>query len=580
MNNGKHKFAKTSIRMKHLKTLIFIGLLLPGVLQAQKQSKKQMYATYQEGKKMLVDQKYTEAMTRFKTLMVPLKNNVYEEFAYYYYGLAALKSKQTEESKQAFTRLIEKFPDWVKKEEVYYAFGDIFFREKDYKSALKYLNWIKAEGMQNDIANMKGFYLVSVDLAELKKIQGNNPNDKVIGQLLVNKIAANSEDLKELDMMEALIESLKLERPTNQKVKGKIFTKKEYNIAVILPFNLEVLKSRERNRLSRISASLYQGMRLAKQELDSTGIKLNLIAFDVLRKGDDTLNLIMKEGNMTNIDLIVGPLFDKQFQKVAEFANQNKINIINPISNKSALVKNDFIMMYEPSLETQGRKSAEFAVTQLSSKKAMVFYGRSTKNKTIAENHKQAVEANGGEVAQFQQLSTSNITGLKQMLKKANPAEIGHIFISSSSQLVASQMLKVLNELSIKAPVIALDSWLKFQKMDTVQYERQNVHIIDPEFISESVLKTTKFYQAYKNTTKVAPNNYACAGYDLMHYFGRLLKQHGVKTSLKNIVQKKQPKKGQLINGFDFRGASDNQFVPIVKFNKGILTQVNSFKEN
>ena len=564
--------------MKHLKILILIGLLLPGALYAQ--SKKQMYAAYQEGKKLLVDEKYTEAMTRFKTLMVPLKNNVYEEFSYYYYGLAALKSKQIDESKQTFTRLIERFPDWVNKEEVYYAFGDIFFREKDYASALKYLNKVKGEKMQQDIASMKGFYLVSTDLPTLKKIQQENSNDKVIAQLLVNKIAKTSEDLKELDMMEALIESMKLERPVKQKVEGKRYTKKQYNIAVILPFNLDILKSRQRNRLSRISASLYQGMRLAKKELDTTGIKINLIAFDVLRKGEDTLNLILTEGNFTNVDLIVGPLFDKQFQKVAEFAAKHKINIINPISNKSVLVKNDFTMMYEPSLETQGRKSGEFAIKELGSKKAMVFYGRSSKNKKIAENHKQAIEANGGEVAQFEQLGTANITSLKQMLQKANPDEIGHIFISSSSQLVASNMLKTMKELNIKAPVIALDSWLKFQKMDTLQYENQNVHIIDPEFVSESVVKNSRFYQEYKSSTKVEPNNYACVGYDLTHYFSGLLQSYGVKTAFKNILQTKPPTKGLLINGFDFRGGSDNQFVPIVKFEKGVLKQVNNFKEN
>lgn len=562
--------------MKHLKILILIGFLVPGILQAQ--SKKQMYATYQAGKKLLMDQKYSEAMTEFKRLMVPLKNNVYEEFSYYYYGLAALKSQKTEESKQTFNKLIERFPEWINKEEVFYAFGDIFFREKDYDNALKYLNRIKTEKMQQDIANMKGHYLVSIDLPTLKKIQQANATDKTIAQLLVNKIATSSEDLKELEMMEALVESMQLERPKSQKITGKIYTKKQYNVAVIFPFNLEVLKTRQRNRLSRLSASLYQGMRLAKKELDTTGIKLNLIAFDVLRNGGDTLNLIMNEGDLTNVDLIVGPLFDKQFAQVAEFAAKNKINIINPISNKSSLVKNDFIMMYEPSFETQGRKSAEFAVKDLSSKKAMIFYGRSKKNRVIAENHKKTIEDNGGEVVQYQQLKASNITQLKEMLQKANPEEIGHIFVSSTSQLVASKMLSTLSMLKIKAPIIALDSWLKFQKMDTLQYERQNVHIIDPEFVSQSSIKKTKFYEVYKGISKVKPNEYACVGYDLLHYYAEYLQHHGVKTSFKNLAQKKIARKGRIVNGFDFRGASDNQFVPIVKFDKGVLKQVNSLK--
>ena len=562
--------------MKHLKLLILTGLLIPGILQAQ--SKKQMYATYQAGKKLLMDQQYPEAMTQFKKLMVPLKNNVYEEFAFYYYGLAALKSKKIDDAKQTFTQLIEKFPDWVNKEEVYYAFGDIYFREKDYANALKYLNRVKAESMQQDIANMKGFYLVTSDLPTLKKVQQDNPTDKTVAQLLVNKIATTSEDLRELELMEALIESMQLERPKAQKVKGKIFTKKEYNIAVILPFNMEVLKSRQRNRLSRISASLYQGMRLAKKELDSTGVKLNLIAFDVLRKGEDTLNLIMNEGDLTNIDLIVGPLFDKQFEKVAEYASKRKINVINPISNKSSLVKNDFVMMYEPSIETQGQKSGEFAVKELASKKALVFYGRSKKNRTIAENHKKGIEASGGQVVTYQQLKTSNIGELKSILQKNNPSEIGHVFVGSSSQLIANKVLNTMSELGIKAPIIALDSWLRFQKMDTLQYERQQVHIIDPEFVSETKAKNTQFYQVYKGISKVEPNSYACVGYDLVHYYGDLLKRYGVRTSFKKKIEKQPAKKGRIVNGFDFRGQSDNQFVPIVKFKRGVLRQVNSLK--
>ncbi len=564
--------------MKYLKILILIGLFLPNTVFAQ--SKKQMYKTYQEGKKLLIDEKFTEAMVRFKTLMVPLKKNVYEEFAYYYYGLAALKNNQLEEAKQTFTRLIERFPDWVNKEEVYYAFGDIYFREKDYTNALKYLNRIQAEKMQQDIVNMKGFYLVLLDLPTLKKVQKENASDKVVAQVLVNKIAATSENLEDLEMMEALIESMKLERPKSQKIKGKRYIKKEYNIAVILPFNLEILKSRQRNLLSRISASLYQGMRLAKKELDTTGVKLNLIAFDVLRKGEDTLNLILSEANFTNVDLIVGPLFDDQFVKVAEFAAKHRINIINPISNKSILAKNDFTLMYEPSIETQGKKSGEFAMKELGSKKAMIFYGRSTQNKKMAENHKKAIEDNGGEVVQFEQLGTTNITQLKEMLQKVKPTEVGHIFVSSSSQLVASKMLNAMEELKIKAPVIALDSWLKFQKMDSVQYERHNVHIINTEFVPKAVVNASKFYQEYKKSTKVAPNNYACVGYDLTHYFGGLLQTYGVKNSLNNILQNKAPKEGRLITVFDFRGGNDNQFVPIVKFEKGVLKQVNTLGGN
>lgn len=564
--------------MKHIKLLIVVGLLIPGLLQAQ--SKKQMYETYQTGKKLLMNQKYPEAMIAFKKLMVPLKNNIYEEFSFYYYGLAALKSQKLDDAKQTFTQLIEKFPDWVNKEEVYYAFGDIYFREKDYTSALKYLNRIKAEGMQKDIANMKGYYLVTTDLPTLKKIQQENSSDKTIAQLLVNKIASTSEDLKELELMEALIDSMQLERPKSQKVKGKKYTKKQYNIAVILPFNMDVLKSRQRNKLSRIAASLYQGMRLAKKELDTTGIKLNLIAFDVLRKGQDTLNMIMDEGDLTNVDLIVGPLFDKQFAKVAEYAAKNKINIVNPISNRATLAKNDFVMMYEPSYETQGQRSGEFAVKELSSKKALVFYDRSRRNKTIAENHKKGIEANGGQVLTYQQLGTSNISQLKDIIQKNDPSQIGHIFVGSSSQLVATKMMSVMSELGIKAPVIALDSWLKFQKMDTLKYERQQVHIIDPEFVSKTEMKNNNFYQSYKDASKVAPNEYACVGYDLVHYYGALLKQHGIRTSFKKIAQNKPAQKGRIVNGFDFRGAGDNQFVPIVKFKKGVLRQVNSLKTN
>ena len=549
---------------------------MPGIAQAQ--SKKQMYATYQAGKKLLMNEKYPEAMTQFKKLMVPLKNNVYEEFAFYYYGLAALKSQKVDDAKQTFTQLIEKYPDWVNKEEVYYAFGDIYFREKDYANALKYLNRIKAEAMQQDITNMKGYYLVTLDLPALKKLQQANSTDKTIAQLLVNKIATTSEDLRELELMEALIESMQLERPKSQKIKGKIYTKKQYNIAVILPFNMEVLKSRQRNRLSRISASLYQGMRLAKKELDTTGINLNLIAFDVLRKGEDTLNLIMNEGDLTNIDLIVGPLFDKQFDMVAKYAAKRKINMINPISNKSLWAANDFVMMYEPSYATQGEKSGEFAVKELSSKKALVFYGRSKKDRAIAENHKKGIEASGGEVLVYQQLKTSNIESLKSILQNNTPNQIGHVFVGSSSQLIAKKVLSTMSELGMKAPVIALDSWLKFQKMDTLQYERQQVHIIDPEFVSESDMKNTKFYQVYQDISKVAPNPYACVGYDLAHYYGDLLRRYGVRTSLKQKTQKQPARKGRIVNGFDFRGKGDNQFVPIVKFQRGVLRQVNSLK--
>ena len=164
---------------------------------------------------------------------------------------------------------------------------------------------------------------------------------------------------------------------------------------------------------------IYEGMQLACDELNRKGYRLNLFAYDS-RKDSVYMRTILEKGELLGMDMIVGPLSSETVNIVSDFSYHNRINMVNPVSTNSAVIgHNPYSYLFLSTLETQGKKTAEFAARHFGNNpNTLIFYGESSRDSTLAASYKQVIEEEGFKVKIFRQFSKGNSKEVFTMLTR------------------------------------------------------------------------------------------------------------------------------------------------------------------
>ena len=111
-------------------------------------------------------------------------------------------------------------------------------------------------------------------------------------------------------------------------------TSKELNIAVILPFKLEISGSQSPY------ADYYKGLLLALDSLKNNGLNANVYTFDT-NGNTETINEILQKPEMKDIDIIFGSDKNEDIKLLGDFARENKIYLVNSFSVKNREYENN-----------------------------------------------------------------------------------------------------------------------------------------------------------------------------------------------------------------------------------------------
>lgn len=553
------------------------------------QGKGKLYKQYLAGKEFIEQRQFDLAKSQFDLLMIPSKNNIYEAHAYYFAAYCAYQQNDMMEARQILSQAVGTFPNWEHQENYYYLYADVLFNTQEYTEAVSQINLIQQSDLVPLSNNLEGHYASQLDLMTLKWLQQENPQDKMLAQVLVDKIAYESDDWQDLVLMDDLILSLDLVRPQNQKLLGKLNTKETYQVAVIFPFNLsglrtgdsylEGLESSSTSSVNQIAVEMYQGMRIALKDLDSLNqANLEILTFDIQKNDTEKLKNYMNSGEFDNVDLIIGPFYDAQFELVANFGERQKINVINPISDDIKNIYNDFTYLFQPTMPTIAENIVSLLEERVEGQKVIIFYDNLADNQALANEQQKILELLGYEVLEFKQVGVGNVEAIEQILGNHQNKELAYVLVSSTSQLIAQEVLKVFKEKGLQdTPIVTWESWLKFNEIDDELFLEQDVYFIALDHMVGSS-EYIRIEKAYKDLARTKPNKYAFIGYDLLVFFGKMLNEYGVKNSFKTFLMNQEPQKGAIIPAFDFRMGNDNQFIPVLQYQNGDLKLVNEIK--
>ncbi len=564
--------------MRYLLTIVLILSSFTCFLAgAQAQSDQELKNSYQYGKQLLSEGKYTNAKDIFYKLTLPFPNNIYDKYAHYLYSVASYQSGDKETAKIYLQKMIEKFPTFSQIDDAKYLLGIVQLDLGDLKQGIETLHTIKQGSFSENISTTKKNYLYKATTEQLKKLHSQSVQDEVLGRTLAQKLASQRLNADEKILFQSLLQKYNItdikSTDNSTQIPTTPILKPAYNVAVFLPFMQKETSPYYSNRKYQFVYDMYEGMKMAQKDLEKEGIKLKLFAFDTERNDTTIQELVKKEWN-SEIDLIVGPLYPNNTKELVKLAEAKKINIVNPLGNNGELLKNNpYIFSAEATPETQGTKAAEFALSNFTGKTAFVYFGEKLQDSLMALAYEKRLKKDAGyQVVTKRLRSRVGFYNYLSDLSKVSRVDSAHLFICTEDENKAINFVSAMRSAKRGFPILTYRSWLDFSQLTFEQLEQLNVHFLMTDYILTNKA-TDEFRREYINRTNIFPSRFAYIGYETLYYFGKQMATYG--TNFQDALKRKNYEKGKLMSGFNFYNSNDNQCVTITRFNDGELEVIN-----
>lgn len=554
-----------------------IGLLAAGLLAVPVQAQVQDAATaYNNGKVLVQQQRYPQAMAE----LLPLTTtSAFAPEASYFYALAALKAGKADEAYKMLLQLQNKHSNWENMADADYLLANTLFELKEYDRALSKLKELEGSALATDAEGLKRFYLTKLtDRAAFEKLLAKYDSDKVVAQAFADKLLSGWFRPQDRPLLESIVSKFNLDR--NRYLSKNAFQNQGFHVAVLLPFQLtqDALATTRKNTFA---TDMYAGMKLAQDSLKQQGINLNLYTYD---SGTDTLavkkTLALPE--MQQMNLIIGPVYKSPAKIAARFAAQQKIALVNPLSEDADMAKGfNNVFLFESSVATKARQAASYAYQNFTPKTAVILYENAKDDTTFAYHYRQQFVKLGGKVKTYQKINPSQASATAAAFNKLVLQDVGHLAVFSDKMPAAVNATSVLQSKAPKLPLLTYDKWLDINQVSLRQLDDLEVYFINPKYIDKQSPAATAFKKAYTSQYNLPPSVYAYTGFEMVYYFGTLLQKYGPQFSESLVQTALRP--GVFYKGFGYYDPNqrnqqispDNQYVPITKLENLQLMVVN-----
>ncbi len=553
---------------------ICIFCLWSAVLQAQ-DNPSSLSDRYARGRSLFLQGDYQAAIDVLRPLSRRDQGNPYVEYASFYFGLSALKSGNYELAKNMFLQVESKFPKWNNVMEVNYWLANTYFELGEYESALNLLEKLNAnEQLSEDAVMMKNYYLDQADTEVLRQLLTQYPDDKEIASQLVKDVASTRYGAEEQAIIDSLVAAFDIDMSSLGVASREASVKKQaYNVAVMLPFLYESLNPSSRRQGNQFVVDLYKGIKMAASDLRKGGINVQLHAYDTERSYEKTQGML-EQDEMTAMDVFIGPLYPGPYRAATAFALEQRKYMFNPLSsNPAAIGENPFAYLMKPSLITEARAAAKFALDSLNPSKAVIITGTSTQDSLRVASFLSEFRGDTAREVLLLEEENFNRERIEELVDTLNyMGEDNMVYVASNNKLLISNTISSVVMAEHKVPVIGSEEWLNISSITYDQLEGFDEYLTAPSFIDPENKNLEDFKERYRRVFYEIPNRYTFVGYDLMMYIGYMLDRYGI--YFQKFHTQQEAVNSLLYAGYDYFNANDNQIVPIIKYEDAQLRLV------
>jgi ABC-type branched-subunit amino acid transport system substrate-binding protein/LysM repeat protein len=341
--------------------------------------------------------------------------------------------------------------------------------------------------------------------------------------------------------------------------KDKSSMKKIYNIALMIPLYLNDVTqmdvdptqdaSDQENRPLQF-VQFYEGFRMALDSLKETGVSLKVTVYDAERDTLKTLKLLQVP-ELRNMDLIIGMMYHRNFQLVADFAEKNNIAIVNPLSERDQILeKHKMVFKVRPSLNTQFSGLIRYLETNFKDSNIVVISDNQRMNKTTASNIITAMEEKKADI--------HLADGYGEVLSLLSKNKGNLIIMISDNKSYVLDVVTKLNEHrnDFGVTLLGLPRWDRFDDIEADYLVNLKTHVMAPWFVDYDDPGVKKFVSMYQDRYQTDPDPLAFQGFDIAFYFVTALWKYG--RSFERCIPDLRMK--SLQTDFRFSSSTENGF--------------------
>ena len=157
---------------------------------------------------------------------------------------------------------------------------------------------------------------------------------------MVLKVPTRDSKGRELEDIEVQISNFDERKSMSLENNLKDFSTK--NLVLMLPFNASKVRNDsvsnstqviQNDPVMRVALDFYGGVLMALETAKDLGISTNLKVYDTQEKAE-TVRSIIQNNNFSDVDAVIGPLFQATSEEAAARLSDAKVPVISPITNR------------------------------------------------------------------------------------------------------------------------------------------------------------------------------------------------------------------------------------------------------
>lgn len=284
---------------------------------------------------------------------------------------------------------------------------------------------------------------------------------------------------------------------------------------------------------SRYPLEFYEGALLAIDSLKKAGHSFKINVYDTGRDIQKLTN-ILKDKELTEMELFIGPFDTMLIEKALVFAKTHNIKVVSPLSQNMNLLRgNPLLYQVNPSENSKIDAAIQYLATQ-KDKNIVLFKSNRAADSEISNLFENKLNSLKGEGFQFKVHSGNTDANF---MAKLVPDKENLIIMPSNEETAVADLLRKLNySHNYRTTIFGLPRWTTFSNTDisffhNLQYEYYTSFYADynKPVTRNFVLKMRENFRTEPGTHSFSSQGYSYAflGYDVTFYFLNALAKFG-----------------------------------------------------
>jgi ABC-type branched-subunit amino acid transport system substrate-binding protein len=323
---------------------------------------------------------------------------------------------------------------------------------------------------------------------------------------------------------------------------------------------------------TKIGIEFYEGFKMAVDSIKKTGFKGTIHVYD---SDMDSLSLesLLKKQELKELDLIIGPLYGKRFDRIQKFAKTNKINIVSPtIQANHILMGNPHVSKVTPSYISQAELLAKYIAEKYAGNNIIAFNSANIKDRPYINAFKKTIN-NALVKTSADTVKEMTFTTLPLVMSrtKANmivlPSTNPSFITEAINKLFLHKQESMQQNLADSIHIFGFSNWEEIESIDFRCLKTLNATITSYSFVDYNVPQTKNIILNYRSAYKTEPTKYVFLGFDVAYYYLTGLQKWGNELPIKlpQIQHKGIQTEFNFVQS-DITSGYENRAIGIMKF--------------